>query len=185
VYAAAQLPPALAAAQPPLAPLAPTTVISLPSQHGPVWSATKEAEWCVAVSLEFTVLAGTTTATPWLMSPQDLERQGYAFVSSLSQDLLFIVDPTGGAHALDRRADGIPIIRGFSPRRGLFCAGKPSPGMSVTVLYIIADTAAAMPVAGGRYETILDLGTGPGRSAVGVGEQVVPSVASGTQVEAT
>ena len=145
----------------------------------------RDADWVVAATLTFTVLKDTTATSPWLVPPQALEDNGYTFVSSLGRGVLYIVDPNDVAHELHRRPDGIPVIQGFCPRRGLFCAGRPPTGqpaveLGIITLDMVADTGAAMPVAGGHYDKVLHSDGMPGRSAYGVGGCFVESVASGT-----
>jgi len=145
----------------------------------------RAADWAVAATLTFTVLKDTTETSPWLVPPQALEDNGYTFVSNLGRGLLYIADPRDVAHELHRRSDGIPVIQGFCPRRGLFCAGRPPTGqpaveLGTTTLDMAADTGAAMPVAGGHYYKVLHSDGMPGRSAYGVGGCFVESAASGT-----
>ena len=121
-----------------------------------------------SVTVTCSVLKGVQE---WILAPSTLTGCSlYATDSAVS----YLLTPSWYAIPLLRRGDGLLFLQCTPGQRGNVLAGNGGD------LLLLIDTGAAMNVAGTGFEDILLLGEGVGRSARGVGNNVVPSLAVGT-----
>ena len=113
----------------------------------------------------------------WILSQGRLESEGFSFMYSL-QGSSYIITPYGDRLRLGRDRERMPLLRGRFTTPGSFVVCDPE-STDAAVVGRLIDTGATTHVAGGRWDTRLNLLPGVGMSARTVGGGVPASLGRG------
>ena len=113
----------------------------------------------------------------WVLSQGRLESEGCSFMYSL-QVSSYMIAPYGNRLQLGRDRERMPLLRGRRTAPGSFVVCDPD-STDAAVVGLLIDTGATTHVAGGRWDTRLNLLPGVGISARTVGGGVSASLGRG------
>ena len=103
----------------------------------------------------------------WILSQGRLESEGCSFMYSL-QGSSYMITPYGDRLRLGRDRERMPLLRGRYTTPGSFVVCDPE-STDAAVVGLLIDTGATTQVAGGRWDTRLNLVPGVSMSARTVG----------------